>query len=98
MVNVKIEKRRLLTLHVDALIGPTKRGKKRPDGPFGKLLIVLVAPQDFARVMKFFGKEYPVERYVRDTRVHQILEGTNEIMRVIIGRKLMMDGALEVIK
>ena len=43
-------------------------------------------------------REYPVERYVRDTRVHQILEGTNEVMRVIVGRKLMMDGALEVIK
>jgi len=43
-------------------------------------------------------REYPMERYVRDTRVHQILEGTNEIMRVIVGRKLLMDGALEVIK
>lgn len=42
--------------------------------------------------------EYPMERYVRDTRVHQILEGTNEIMRVIIARKLLMDGALEVIQ
>jgi len=43
-------------------------------------------------------KEYPVERHVRDTRVHQILEGTNEIMRVIVSRRLLMDGALEVIK
>jgi alkylation response protein AidB-like acyl-CoA dehydrogenase len=43
-------------------------------------------------------KEYPMERHVRDTRVHQILEGTNEIMRVIVGRKLLMEGALEVIK
>jgi len=43
-------------------------------------------------------REYPLERHVRDTRVHQILEGTNEIMRVIIGRRLLMDGALEVIK
>tara|TARA_R110001599_G_scaffold116258_3_gene283763 strand:+ start:24061 stop:25221 length:1161 start_codon:yes stop_codon:yes gene_type:complete len=43
-------------------------------------------------------KEYPLERHVRDSRVHQILEGTNEIMRVIIGRRLLMDGALEVIK
>lgn len=34
-------------------------------------------------------RDYPVERYVRDTRVHQILEGTNEIMRVIIARKLL---------
>lgn len=43
-------------------------------------------------------KEYPLERHVRDTRVHQILEGTNEIMRVIISRRLLMEGALEVIK
>ncbi len=43
-------------------------------------------------------REYPSERCVRDTRVHQILEGTNEIMRVIIGRKLLMDGACEVIQ
>jgi alkylation response protein AidB-like acyl-CoA dehydrogenase len=34
-------------------------------------------------------KEYPLERHVRDVRVHQILEGTNEIMRVIIGRRLV---------
>ncbi|NMH58489.1 acyl-CoA dehydrogenase family protein [Alteromonas ponticola] len=36
-------------------------------------------------------KEYPLERHVRDVRVHQILEGTNEIMRVIIGRRLISD-------
>ncbi|WP_076997654.1 acyl-CoA dehydrogenase family protein [Variovorax sp. KK3] len=33
--------------------------------------------------------EFPLERLVRDTRVHQILEGTNEIMRVIVSRKLL---------
>ena len=34
-------------------------------------------------------KDYEVERMVRDLRVHQILEGTNEIMRVIIARDLL---------
>ena len=33
-------------------------------------------------------KDYPLERIVRDLRVHQILEGTNEIMRVITAREL----------
>ncbi|MBX9709655.1 MAG: isobutyryl-CoA dehydrogenase [Xanthobacteraceae bacterium] len=35
--------------------------------------------------------EYGIEKIVRDLRVHQILEGTNEIMRVIIARKLIED-------
>jgi alkylation response protein AidB-like acyl-CoA dehydrogenase len=34
-------------------------------------------------------QEYGIEKVVRDLRVHQILEGTNEIMRVIIGRELL---------
>jgi alkylation response protein AidB-like acyl-CoA dehydrogenase len=34
-------------------------------------------------------REYPVERLLRDCRVHQILEGTNEIMRVIVARHLL---------
>ena len=33
--------------------------------------------------------EYGVEKIVRDLRVHQILEGTNEIMRMIVARKLI---------
>jgi len=34
-------------------------------------------------------KDYPVEQIVRDLRVHQILEGTNQIMRMIVGRSLL---------
>ncbi|MEK9708429.1 MAG: acyl-CoA dehydrogenase family protein, partial [Alphaproteobacteria bacterium] len=34
-------------------------------------------------------KEFPIQRYLRDLRVHQILEGTNEIMRVIISRDVL---------
>ena len=42
--------------------------------------------------------EFPLERLVRDTRVHQILEGTNEIMRVIIARRMLDGDAPDVIR
>ena len=34
-------------------------------------------------------QDYPVERFWRDLRVHSILEGTNQIMRLIVGRDLL---------
>lgn len=34
-------------------------------------------------------RDHPIERVLRDVRVHQILEGTNEIMRLIVSRDLM---------
>jgi alkylation response protein AidB-like acyl-CoA dehydrogenase len=34
-------------------------------------------------------RDHPIERVLRDVRVHQILEGTNEIMRVIVGRAML---------
>ena len=43
-------------------------------------------------------QEYPLERYVRDVRVHQILEGTNEIMKMIIGRRMIMEDASSIIQ
>ncbi|UTV30113.1 acyl-CoA dehydrogenase family protein [Photobacterium atrarenae] len=50
------------------------------------------------QALQLFGgygyiKEYPVERHFRDVRVHQILEGTNEIMRLIIARRLIQNEA-----
>jgi len=43
-------------------------------------------------------REYPLERWLRDVRVHQILEGTNEIMRVIVARRLLQDTATEALR
>lgn len=43
-------------------------------------------------------REYPLERLVRDTRVHQILEGTNEIMRLIAARRLFEPGVVELLQ
>jgi len=42
-------------------------------------------------------REYPLERHVRDVRVHQILEGTNEIMRLIIARRLLNENAGQIL-
>lgn len=42
-------------------------------------------------------KEYPMERFVRDTRVHRILEGTNEVMRLIVSRRVLTEGASELL-
>lgn len=45
------------------------------------------------RALQMFGgygylKDYPVQQFMRDVRVNQILEGTNEIMRLLISRDL----------
>jgi alkylation response protein AidB-like acyl-CoA dehydrogenase len=36
-----------------------------------------------------YMKDYPVEKYMRDAKLHQIYEGTNEIQRMVIARGLL---------
>ncbi len=43
-------------------------------------------------------REFPLERLLRDVRVHQILEGTNEIMRVIVARHLLSSDPNQVMR
>ena len=48
------------------------------------------------RALQMFGgygylRDYPIERFWRDLRVHRILEGTNEVMRMIVGRDLIRE-------
>jgi len=43
-------------------------------------------------------RDFPLERLLRDARVHQILEGTNEIMRVIVGRRKLDGDAPDAIR
>ncbi len=39
-------------------------------------------------------QDFPVERLMRDARVHQVVEGTNEIMKLVISRKILEEGAM----
>ena len=46
------------------------------------------------KALQLFGgygylRDYPIERFWRDLRVHSILEGTNQVMRMIVGRDLL---------
>ena len=48
------------------------------------------------QAMQLFGgygylKDYPIERYLRDTRVHRILEGTNEVQQLIMSRDVLKE-------
>lgn len=76
----------------------TRLDNKDPDATLFCAMAKRLATDTGFRVcneaLQMFGgygylKEYAPQRYLRDLRVHQILEGTNEIMRVIISRALL---------
>lgn len=65
----------------------------RKESAMSKLFASDVAMQVTTEAVQIFGgygytKDYPVERFMRDAKITQIYEGTNEIQRVVIGRMI----------
>lgn len=61
----------------------------------GKLYGAIAANENASDAVQVFGgngynKEYPVEKLMRDAKIFQIYEGTDQIQRLIIGREHMM--------
>ncbi len=78
----------------------TALDKKDPNTPLHCAMAKRVATDAGFEItnqaLQLFGgygylRDYPIERYFRDLRVHQILEGTNEVMRMIIARTILDD-------
>jgi len=88
-----LEAARLL-LHKAAIAVDTVAPDATPLAAMAKRLATDAGFDAVNGALQLFGgygylRDYPLERYLRDLRVHQILEGTNEIMRVIIARHLL---------
>ena len=70
------------------------RAFERAEGSMAKCFAADVAMEvttDAIQILGGYGyiKEYPVERYMRDAKITQIYEGTNQIQRVVIARELL---------
>jgi alkylation response protein AidB-like acyl-CoA dehydrogenase len=69
-----------------------------PQASMAKLFATDTAMQVTTDAVQLFGgygytTEYPVERYMREAKVMQIFEGTNQIQRMVIGRHLVRERA-----
>lgn len=55
--------------------------------------IAMEVTTDAVQVFGGYGytREYPVERFMRDAKITQIYEGTNEIQRLVISKYLLAD-------
>jgi alkylation response protein AidB-like acyl-CoA dehydrogenase len=90
----KIEASRLLTYQ--AAWRESEGLSYGKESAMSKLLAGDTAMEVTVEAVQVFGgygytKEYPVERYMRDAKITQIYEGTNEIQRLVISKMLMAD-------
>jgi butyryl-CoA dehydrogenase len=90
-MSAEIEAARLLVWHA-----ASRRDSRRPftkESSHAKLFAGDMCVRSVTNAMQIFGgyaysKEYPVERYYREAKIHQIWDGTNQIQRLIIARQL----------
>jgi acyl-CoA dehydrogenase len=87
-----VEAARLLTLQSAWMIDQGKRASKYSS--FAKCFATDMAMQVTTDAVQVFGgngytKEYPVEKLMRDAKLMQIYEGTNQIQRLVIARELL---------
>jgi alkylation response protein AidB-like acyl-CoA dehydrogenase len=63
-----------------------------------KVFATDVAMEVTTNAVQLFGgygycKDYPIEKYMRDAKITQIYEGTNQIQRLVIGRAITKEAA-----
>ncbi len=88
----ELEAARLLTYQAAFLEGEGKPYSK--ESAMSKLYASDVAMEVTTNVVQIFGgygysREYPVERFMRDAKITQIYEGTNEMQKLVISRHLL---------
>ncbi len=89
---MKVDAGRLLCWHAAWLRDNGKRNTK--ESAIAKCFAADAAMQvttDAVQILGGYGymKDYPVEKYMRDAKLHQIYEGTNEIQRLVIARAML---------
>jgi butyryl-CoA dehydrogenase len=90
-MSVEIEAARLLVWHAASRRDTGRSFTK--ESSHAKLFAGDMCVRTVTNAMQIFGgyaysKEYPVERYYREAKIHQIWDGTNQIQRLIIARQL----------
>ena len=91
-METRVDAARLLTYRA-----AWKKDQKRPfavEAAKAKLFASETAVDNSTKAVQIYGgygylKDYPVERYMRDSKITEIYEGTSEIQRVVISRSLL---------
>ena len=89
----RLEAARLMTLHAASKLD-RNAADRTAAAAMAKRLATDLSFEIIDEALQLHGgygyiRDYEIERYLRDVRVHRILEGTNEIMRMIIARQLL---------